>query len=260
MLSEIVWDLKKDAIRRMIKSGKRSDDRKLDEYRQIDFIADYVPRAEGSCLAKLGDTQVLVGIKTAVLEPYPDTPDQGTMSVGCELGPLASPNFQTGPPDAISIEIARVVDRGVRESKMLNADKLCITPKEKVWNVFIDIHLLDDHGNMIDAASLAAVKALLGARFPKYDGEKITYGEKAEALPIQDKPVSSTFAKVDGIIILDPSYEEEKAMDARFTVVTDQNENICAIQKGGTGSFLKSEIEYIVETAIKRGNEMRKLL
>lgn len=260
MISEVLWDLKKDAIRKMIKSGKRPDERKLDEYRKIEFFPDFIPRAEGSCLVKLGDTQVLVGIKTSVEEPYPDTPDQGSMSVGCEMGPLASPLFQPGPPDENSVEVARVVDRGVRESKMIDLEKLCIKSGEKVWNVFFDIHILDDHGNLFDAASLACVKALLNARFPKYEDDKITYGEKCDPIPVREKPVSSTFAKVDDTIILDPSYEEGTAMDCRFTIVTDENENICAMQKGGNGAFLRPEIDAIIEMALRRSKEVRNSL
>lgn len=259
--SEIIWEVKKDAIQNLLKNGKRPDERRFDEYRKISFNPDFVPKAEGSCFVKLGDTQVVVGVKLGVMEPYADTPDQGTMTVNCELGPLASPLFEPGPPDAQSIEISRVVDRGIRESKMIDLEALCIKPGEKVWNVFIDVHPLDDHGNLFDAASYAAVKALLSARFPKLedDGEKIVYGEKTGPLPIKDKPVSCTFIKVGDSLIIDPSYEEEKAADARFTLVTDQEENLCAAQKGGLGGFTEKDIDAIIETAIQQGREIRKL-
>jgi len=256
--SEIVWEIKKDSIRKMIQSGKRSDGRALDEYRKMEFLENYVPKAQGSCLVKLGDTQVLVGIKMDVGEPYPDSPDRGNLSTSCELVPLASPDFSAGPPDEESIETARVVDRGIRESKMIDFEKLCITEGEKVWTVLVDIHVLDHDGNLIDAASIAGVKALLNAYLPKLEDDKLIYQERGDKLPVRERPVSSTFASIGGKNLLDPSYEEEMVMDSKFIIVTTEDGKICAIQKSGSGPYKRDDIEEMVETAIRRGKEVRK--
>lgn len=256
--SEIVWEIRKDSIRKMIQSEKRSDGRALDEYRKIEFIDNYIPKAQGSCLVKIGGTQVLVGVKMDVGTPYPDSPDRGNLSTSCELVPLASPDFSAGPPSEESIETARVVDRGIRESKMIDFEKLCIEAGEKVWTVLVDIHVLDHDGNLIDAASLAAVKALLGAHLPKLDGERLIYKENGGDLPVRERPVSSTFANIAGKNLLDPSYEEEMVMDTKFTIVTTEKGEICAIQKSGDGPYNRADIEQMVETAIKRGKEVRK--
>jgi len=255
--SDIVWEVKKNAIRHMIQSGKRSDGRGLDEYRKIEFIENYVPKAEGSCLVKIGNTQVLVGAKMDTDEPYPDSPDIRNLSTSCELVPLASPDFSAGPPDEESIETARVVDRGIRESKMIDFEKLCIEEGKSVWTVMVDLHVLDHDGNLIDAASMGAVKALLNARMPKLEGDKVNYKEKGEKLIVGEKPVSSSFVKINGAILLDPTLEEEKVMDAKLTIVTTENGEICAMQKSGDGSFKREEIEKMIETALKKGEEIR---
>ncbi len=70
-------------------------------------------------------------------EPYSDSPESGVMTTAAELIPLASPDFESGPPRENAIELARVVDRGIRESEVIELDKLCIEPWEKVWIVFI---------------------------------------------------------------------------------------------------------------------------
>ncbi|MEK7831904.1 MAG: hypothetical protein AAB401_12500, partial [Acidobacteriota bacterium] len=49
----------------------------------------------------------------------------------------------------VLIELARVVDRGLRESHCIDLDKLVIKPGEKVFTVFVDIHILDHQGNLI---------------------------------------------------------------------------------------------------------------
>ena len=150
----ITAEIKKDYIIKLAKSGKRADDRKFDEFRKIEIETDIIKKAEGSAKVRIGNTQVIAGIKMDVGEPYPDTPDSGVMTTAAELIPMASPDFESGPPDEESIELARVVDRGIRESEVIDVDKLCIVPGEKVWMVFIDIHILDYDGNLFDAAAL----------------------------------------------------------------------------------------------------------
>jgi exosome complex component RRP42 len=255
--SDIIWEVKKDAIRRLILSGKRADDRAFDEYRPIELKPEYIMRAEGSCLARLGNTVVLAGVKCELAEPYPDSPEDGVMMTNAELVPMASPTFMAGPPDENSIELARVVDRGIRESKMIDTKKLCIEPKKKVWNILIDLHVLDYDGNLIDAAELAACRALLTARFPKLEDETVTYGVKMDPIPVRDKPVYCSFSKIGNMIILDPTLEEEKVTDAKLMLATNQDGNVCATQKSGTGSFTAKEIDELIEVAVRKGKELR---
>lgn len=257
--SEIIWSIKRDSVAHLIASGKRADARKFDEMRKIEIIPGFAERAEGSCLVKLGDTQVLVGVKLDVGEPYPDQPNSGVLISGAELSPLASPDFRSGPPDQESIEVARVVDRGIRESKMIDFDKLCIEEGEKVWSVLIDVHLLDYAGNMFDAATIAAVKALLEAKMPKYEDEKVIRNEFKGKLPINDTVVSNTFVKIAGKNLLDPSLEEEKTLDARLTMSLNSKDEFCAMQKGGYESYTKKDLDELYDIAAKNSKEIRKL-
>src|SRR5438093_873316 len=145
MSEEIVSELMRAHIYRLASTGQRVDGRGLDQPRKVSVDRAFVKTAEGSARVKLGNTDVLVGIKMSVGEPYPDTPNTGVLSTSVELIPMASPTFEAGPPRPDAIELARVVDRGIRESKMVNMEKLCITPKEKVWILFIDIHQCPSH-------------------------------------------------------------------------------------------------------------------
>src|SRR5207302_997886 len=185
--------------------GQRVDGRRLDEPRKVSVARTFVKTAEGSARVKLGNTDVLIGIKMTVGEPYPDTPNTGVLSTSVELIPMASPTFEAGPPRPDAIELARVVDRGIRESKMVNMEKLCITPKEKVWIMFIDIHVLDYDGNLFDACSYGAVAALASTVVP---AKNLGLGEDF-ALPIEHWPVSVTTAKIKHHLVVDPHRDEE---------------------------------------------------
>ena len=150
----------------MLFRSERIDGRAFNQYREISIERDVIRKAEGSALVKLGSTQVLVGVKMQPGEPFQDSPNRGVIITNAELVPLASPSFEPGPPTEMGIELARLVDRGVRESKALDLEALCIEPGKKVWIVFIDVHILDDCGNILDAASLGAISALLCTKVP----------------------------------------------------------------------------------------------
>lgn len=260
-MEEIVADIKKDYIVSLLEQGKRQDGRAFDEYREIKVEKGVSNNAEGSALVKIGSTQVMVGVKMAVGEPFPDMPNSGVLTTNAELIPLASPSFEKGPPDEDTIEIARVVDRGIRESECIDLEKLCIAEGEKVWIVFVDIHVLDYDGNLFDASSLGSIAALLDTRLPKLEDDKVIYGERTKhKLPIVEKPVETTHVKVGKNIILDPCLDEELVMDSRLTVATTEKGEICAMQKGGSGTLTQDEILDIVSRSIEKGKELRKLL
>ena len=256
MSEEIVSELMRAHVYRLAASGQRIDGRALDEPRKLTVERSFVSTAEGSARARLGNTDVLVGIKMSVGEPYPDTPNSGVLSTSVELIPMASPTFEAGPPRPDAIELARVVDRGIRESKMVNMERMVITPKEKVWVMFIDIHVLDFDGNLFDACSYAAVSALASTTVP---AKAMGVGENFP-LPVEHWPVSVTTAKLKDITFVDPSLDEERMADARLTVTTDENGDIRAMQKGLSGSFTYDEIRRIIETAKRVGRDIRPLL
>jgi exosome complex component RRP42 len=249
----------------LLEAEKRTDKRKMDEYRKVTIEKDVVSSAEGSARVKIGDTEVIAGIKLDIGTPYPDRKDEGNLMVNAEFLPLASANFESGPPSDESIELARVVDRAIRESKCLDMKKLCIEKGVKVWMVNIDIDILNHDGNLIDAANLAAITALKTAKMPKLvkqgDDYEIDYTEKKGELPLSCIPVSTTFVKIGKKIITDPSGLEETAMDARLTIGTfEDGKNIMysSIQKGGLVGITLEELDQMLEMAAEKGKELRK--
>jgi exosome complex component RRP42 len=250
--------LRRDYVTNVVKEGKRVDGRAFEDYRNIDITKDYVKdKADGSAYVQLGKTKVLVGVSLDAGEPYPDSPESGVLSTGAELRPIASQDFEIGPPREEAIEVARVVDRGIRESGMIDLDKLLIE-KDKVWVVFVDLHVLDHDGNLIDASTLAAVAALLNTRLPKYEDSKVMRGEWKGKLPVTCAPISCTIAKITDKLLLDPSLDEEYAMDARLTVTT--TDTINAMQKGGMGTLKMEEIERSVDMAFEKAKELRRMV
>ncbi len=245
----------------LLKKGIRLDNRKMNEYRKpVSVEINVSKNADGSARARIGETEVIVGVKLGVDKPYPDTPDEGSIIVSAELLPLSSPDFESGPPDEWAIELARVIDRGIRESKAIDLKKLCIREGELCWILFIDAYTINNAGNLIDATALAAIAALKHTRMPKLDGDKILYGEYTkEKLPMLKTPVTCTMVKIGSSIIADAGLEEENVMDSRLSV-SIYNGKIHAMQKGGSKGINQEDIERMVELALLTTKELEEYI
>lgn len=252
---EIIATVKRDYIVDLAEEGKRVDARDMDEYRDIKIEKGFAEMAEGSALVELGETKVLVGVKTEKGTPYPDNPEEGVLITNAELAPMAHETFESGPPGEQTTELARVVDRGIRESEMVDLGELCIEPEEEVWMVHVDIHILDHDGNLIDASSLASVAALLSTEVSEEEEDW-----KLSEFPVSRKPITTTFAKIKDKIMADPCLVEEDAMDARFSIATLENGNICAMQKGGSGTLTKEDLLEAQDLAKVKSEELREKL
>jgi len=261
-MASIITRVKQKQITQLIDKEKRMDGRALTDYREMKIEQGIIERAEGSARVLLGKTEVVVGVKIEMGEPFPDTPDEGVLTVNAELTPIASPAFEAGPPGEDSIELARIVDRGIRESKAIDTEKLVIEAGKKVFVVFVDIYVLNHDGNLIDASALAAVAALLNTKMANYEvkeGEvKIKPGY--EKLPINKRPITVTVAKIGNKLLVDPLLEEEQVMDARISMAIDDDGHICAIQKGGSGYFEPNQVLEAAKIVEEKAEEMRKKL
>jgi len=169
---------------------------------------------------------------------------------------MASETFEGGPPDEESIEVARVIDRGIREGHAVDLEKLVIEPGKQVWIMFVDVHVLDYDGNLFDAANIGANAAFKTAIVPaKAAGKGEDY-----PLPVRHQPISITAVKIDGKLLVDPTHDEERVADARLTVATIENGSLCAMQKGLEGAFTLDEVFKVVDMSTKIGAEVRSKL
>ncbi len=253
--------MRSEYILKLLEKDERLDGRKLDEFRKITIEKNPVETAEGSARVRFGKTEVVVGIKIDFGEPFPDSPDMGMLKTEAEFIPLAHPNFTSGPPGEDATEVARVIDRGIRESESIELEKLCITKGEKVWIVFVDFYPINHDGNLIDAGSLAAVIALKNAKMPSVDKDGNIDREKLkDSLPIVHTPITVTVGKIGSKMIIDPTFEEEQVLDAKLSVSVTEEEKICAMQKSGPKGLTDDDVDKMIDLVVKKTKELRKLV
>src|SRR5215207_2204593 len=255
----IVEHLRRQQMWDVISKGKRLDGRALDDMRTLEAELDIIKKANGSAKVKLGNSEVIAGVKIETGEPFEGLENKGALIVSAEVLPTASPYIEPGPPDEETVELARVVDRGIRESEMIDLDKLVLVPGKIVYTIFVDCSIINADGNLFDATSYAVVSALASSKIPVFemqDGKVVHTGKKQEP-PITTIPISITSIRIGNNIILDPTAEEEACMESRITITTNSNNEYTAIQKGSTGYFTLEQIKFTAQTARVKAETLR---
>ncbi|XWS57367.1 hypothetical protein CRYUN_Cryun09bG0168600 [Craigia yunnanensis] len=157
---------------------------------------------------------------------------------------MADPSFEIGRPGESDIELVRIIDRGLRESRAVDTESLCIIAGKLVWAIRIDLHILDNGGNLVDAANIAALAALMTFQRPECslggeDGQEVIIHppEMREPLPliVHHLSIAITFCFFvdESIVVIDPTHKEEAVMTGRMIATVNANGDICAIQKAG---------------------------
>ena len=144
---------------------------------------------------------------------------------------------------------------------MIDLHQLVLQEDKSVIGLFIDSSILDADGNLFDACSYASVAAILSCTVPKYeiknDAPVLVEGVTSKA-PVKTLPVSVTMARIGDYIVVDPTAEEEACMNARITITTNSEGNICALQKGGSDGFAVDQLIRCSEMALSTGTKIRK--
>jgi len=258
LMSETLKIVNSENVLSKIKEGKRLDNRDLLEYRNLEIKVGNIKSADGSSWVKLGNTEVVCGIKFTIGAPYPDSPDQGSMSLNLELTGISSPDFNTGPPQLDALEYGRVADRAIRHSEAIDFKELCIVPGEKVFTMFLDCYAINADGNLIDATEIAALVALENVKIPKLDeNNMIIPYEYEKNLKLNTFPLSFTFEKIGDKIVLDATDVEEFSSSTRFSLGIYKN-NILSCHKSKGGVFTEDEINKMIDIAKSKYNDLEK--
>ncbi|KAH9727342.1 exosome complex component RRP45B [Citrus sinensis] len=263
------WQLtmnEKKFIKTALTSGIRIDGRNPYEYRKLSIK---FGREDGSSEVQLGQTHVMGFVTGQLAQPYRDRPNEGTLSIYTEFSPMADPSFEPGRPGESAVELGLIVDRGLRESRAVDTESLCVLAGKLVWAIRIDLHILDNGGNLVDAANIAALGALLTYRRPECslggeDGLEVIVHppEEREPLPliIHHLPIAVTFGffSSESLIVIDPTHHEEAVMAGRMTATLNANGDVCAIQKPGGEGVLQSVIMQCLRLSSRMAGDMTK--
>lgn len=189
-------------------------------------------------------------VSCEIATPKDSRPTEGILFVNVELSSMAAPYFESGRQSDMSARVNRLLERCLKESGCVDLESLCIQSGMKVWVIRVDLHVLNNDGNMVDALSVAAIAALNHFRRPDVNvcGEDVTVlrSEERDPLPItmHHLPVCVTFAFFEEgkYILLDPTEMEEHVMDGTLVICMNRHKEICLVQTTGNVSVLNEQI------------------
>jgi len=122
-------------------------------------------------------------------------------------------------------ELQIILDRSLYNNGTVDVESLCIIPGELVFAVYCYVSVIDNNGNVGDAAVLAATASLCHFRRPDYTIEgkqvKIYTPEEKEPVPISlhFQPICITFCILDNdLILLDPPYSSD-LLDKALSII-----------------------------------------
>jgi len=236
----------REFIANALNEGLRIDGRSPYDYRELSITF----RGLGHAEASIGSTRCMCSVSAEIVEPPPERPNAGILQTYCELSPMAAPEFRPGRASERAVEIGQILERGLKQSKAVDTEALCILAGRKVWQIRLDVHVLDHCGNMIDCANLAAIAALRHFKKPEVQvsGEEVKVFSAEERQPtplsILHSPLSVSIcfisppeeAEEEALVVVDPLLKEEECASGSLTLTQNSNRELCGLQKlGGVG-------------------------
>lgn len=246
-------------VQKAVLESTRVDGRSLDEFRKlrVNFGTEY-----GSVHVSLGETRVLAQVSCEVVAPRATRPNEGTLFINVELGPMAAPHFEFGRQSDASVQLNRILERAIKDSGCVDLESLCLVADEKVWNLRIDINVLNHEGNVIDCASIAALTALAHFKRPdvSLNGEEVIIHsiQERDPLPIgiNHFPICVSYGIFNKgkLAIADPTYLEERVAEAKIVFGMNSYGELCGLHLGG---ITLTSSDLLLRTATKAAKRAR---
>lgn len=140
------------------------------------------------------------------------------------------------------IDISSFIDKVLKSSRAIDRESLCIIQGRLVWNLQVDLFVVNEDGNLVDACFLAAVACLMNTRLPEVTmagPSKIRINEeKLRNLNVHHIPVCTSFYFVEGLSstrpIVDATAKEEKLAKSRLSICMNIFEDLCGMSTFGS--------------------------
>uniref|UniRef100_A0A0P6J4R2 Exosome complex component RRP45 n=1 Tax=Aedes aegypti TaxID=7159 RepID=A0A0P6J4R2_AEDAE len=262
MKERLVSNNEKSFVQKAVLESTRVDGRSLDEFRKlrINFGTEW-----GSVHVSLGETRVLAQVSCEVVTPRATRPNEGTLFINVELGPMAAPHFESGRQSDASVQLNRILERAIKDSGCVDLESLCLVADEKVWNLRVDINVLNHEGNVIDCASIAALTALAHFKRPdvSLNGEEVIihtiYERDPLPIGINHFPMCVSYAIFNNgkLAIADPTYLEERVAEAKIVFGMNSYGELCGLHLGGV-TLTSSDL--LLRTATKAAKRARTIV
>ncbi len=204
---------------------KRTNERKNNELRPVEFIPNYIIHPEGSVLITIGNTKVIC---TATIEnklpPFMRGLGKGWITAEYSMLPRATNTRNVreaarGKVSGRTMEIQRLIGRSLRAA--VDLEKL---GERTIW---IDCDVIQADGGTRTASITGSVIAM------KLAFEKLVADGTLKESPLKEHLAAISVGILNGEVILDLDYEEDSAAEVDMNVIMTESGQFVEIQ--GTG-------------------------
>ena len=197
----------------------RLDGRTFKDLRKINIVPDFNKYAEGSCLIELGNTKVICTASVENSVP-PFLRNTGTGWVTAEYGMIPRSCKMRIPrldkSGGRSTEIQRLIGRSLR-----TVVEMRVLGERTIW---IDADVIQADGGTrtasITGSFIALVKAL----------DKVKKDGVISKIPVSDYVAATSVGVIDGIPVLDLTYDEDSAAEVDMNIVMTGNAEFIEVQ------------------------------
>ena len=222
----------------------RTDNRRNDELRPLNFICGFAKNADGSTLIELGNTKVLVTANIEEKVPqFLEGTNKGWLTAEYSLLPASTkPRNQReatkGRPSGRTSEIQRLIGRSLRAAFNLNA----LGPR----TIAVD-------ADVINADASTRVASICGGYVAIYQAlAKLKSKGVITKIPLVEPVAAVSVGIINGELLLDLSYNEDSKAEVDCNVVMNKSGKIIELQMTSEGEpFDQGLVNRIVELGYK---------
>lgn len=228
----------------------------MDEYRHLEIV---FGKEYGSVLVAIGNTRVLATVTAEIAEPKLTRASEGMLRISVDLSPMASPFFEVNRLTDESVEIARLLERSIREARSFDTESLCLISGKKAWALEANLVVFNTEGNVIECCSVALIAAL--SHFRRKDvtvtaDEQLIIHEFDEKNPIPltifHYPFCTKFCFFGQEIVVDALEAEESTCEGYIVVGANTHRELTAVHISGKSTISSDSILKCCNRAIER--------
>ena len=154
--------------------------------------------------------------------------------------------------------IQRTLEKAFKTSRAVDMESLCVITGQRVWNVRVDIHILEDDGNVLDTAMLSVLAGLTDFRRPDVQvsaEHEVTvfsaFDRHPVPLSLHHYPLSVSFgifldSNDNPVCLVDPCNLESLSQSSLMTLVMNRQGEVVHMSKPGgkavNSDFLLEEL------------------
>ena len=175
--------------------------------------------------------------------------------------------IQTSAGKELASELQRLLERSLKDNNTVDVESLCIIPGESAFAIHCYISIIDNSGNIFDAAVLAATSSLCNFRRPDYsiDGKQVRIYEPHEKQPVpiclHYQPICISFALLnDHQTLVDPTEREEAIMKGKVSIILNAFGEMCGFHFLGGIPIPSSILLNCVKIASIKAADISKIL